>query len=282
MLLLSACSSSPKYIDDDTLKSVFFDLAMHDAVMAELTKSVKRDTTCFFNQVLQKNGVTIEDFEYTLEKKMLRKSNVLPSLINELTQEVAKLKSKYNYNAQVLADWDKRADTTFARTLYLDSMYINDVDSIDNTIIKVNLDATGELKIRAVYTIDTLDKNRSHSMNVTLKDTISGKLQNGTTRWFSKYNKNKPVQNDNMILKYDAKKFNQAIVTFLNVKTSRKDKKLDTPYVRFDTLEIKYHYPKLVARQMLIDSVLNINSFKRKITVPYEKKDSSALSTYLK
>ncbi|MFI3267791.1 MAG: hypothetical protein R3Y51_03640 [Rikenellaceae bacterium] len=280
--LLTACGNSPKYIDDTTLKSVFFDLAMHDAVMVEVYNDIKRDTTYFFDLVLQKNGVTLEDFEYTIEKKILRKSNVLPELMTQLEKEIGGLKKQYNYKAKILDNWDNKADSIYSYNLYLDSLSLNHADSIENAVIKVNLNESGEIKVRSVYVIDTLDKNRSPSMNITLVDTISGKSQVAITKWLSKYTVRKPTQILEMSANYDAKVYNQAIITYYATRSSKMDKSFYTPYMKVDTMEINFHYTKLTARKMLLDSVLNITNYKRKTAIQDETKDSSPLSVYIK
>lgn len=286
-LVLVSCSRSPKIIDEKNLKSIIYDVAFTDAMVAKLEqdKVFSRDSIRFFEPILKKYGYNIEDFEYTIEKMVLRKSNVLPLLITELSDELELRKVNYKFRAELLEKWDKRADSIYSKRLYLDSMKIKNLDSLKKATIKLNLDRSGELEIMAKYLIDTLDKNRVHILNITLKDTVSGRENKPRSVWLSKSTK-MDSRKETVRVKYDAKQYNQAIVNFLEITKYGNNKKDERtkPYVYFDSMMVVYHYPKIESREMLIDSMLYVDKFKRLINNnnENEKKDSSALSVYLK
>lgn len=262
VLFFVSCNKKQKTIDDEVLKSIIYDAVFTDIMLSTHSRDVPRDSIQFFASILEKHNCTIEEFEYTIERMALRKSNILPMVITELSKEIEAMKDIYKYNAKSLNTWDRRADSIYSKELFIDSMDIKHIDSIKNAIFVYDIKNKGELEVKFSYMIDTLDKNRNYTLTATYKDTITNKTRKARSSWLSRYNKME-YKRDSIRIDIDDK-YHQIIINFLDITPSGKNK-IKKPYIYFDTMQVIFHYPKLESRVMLLDSIMYIDDFRNNL-----------------
>lgn len=269
-LALFGCQKGPKMIKESDLKGIIYESVYADVLIENFYKLYSRDTIRFFEPILTKYGYNLDDFEYTIEKMVMRKSNVLPTLMTEISDEMKVVRAKYQYKKEVMDRWDERADSVTSKIILLDSAIVDSLSQIERLVYDFPIEQSGDFVVSMRYRIDSLDKNTSHIMLVQAFNAEKGlddPEKYNRSLWLSK-----SKTSESRVVRHrasvDGGYFDTLRVEFVNI--ARFNKKPHTPYIKIDSMRVDFHYPKKVASAMLMDTIFG-NNEKNKIGIKYEK-----------
>lgn len=175
ILLVASCKSR-EVIPPDVLEEIIEQTALTTATIN--TIDTIRDSVSnmnYYAPVLEKYGYTVDDFRYTIEKMIARRSRVLNHV---LQKAIVDIKVKYE-TAQYLYSM-KRDLEILIDAYYLDTLY--KIDNKFKLIRNTGLDATelylplhgaGEYTLRIYYATKSISKHRNYYLNAQLQDSIS-------------------------------------------------------------------------------------------------------------
>lgn len=278
LLFCSSCGKRPKTIPVQEFKEIFIKASIADSYLNLNTGIYKRDTLRFFEPILNSYGYTIEDLEYTIQKHALRKSDVISVIMDMASQDISAMMDKYNEAAESNLNWMKLAKSSLRDTiLIVDSVRIKTFKDIDSAVYSLKNLVDGEYVIKYKYYIDSLDKNISHNMIITMLDTATnasmGTMKNSL--WLNKYgdiNKKREAKVTRIIKNNN---YNRMDIKLINIGSDKS--KFKTPHVYIDSVLVIYEPPADYAKRKLLRNKLYGNNSIINKYLKIDEKDSVAL-----
>lgn len=267
-------------IDSDDLKAIFSEMAFTDSYLTNLTSEIRRDSVRIFEPILKSKGYDINDFNYTISKLSLRKSSVLPVILDEAATELGRKMAIYKYNSEISLRWDERVKRNSRQLLVLDSAKIKSVNDTKATKFTVYPSAPGSYDLFMRYKIDSLDTNKSHITSYTISDTLKRYKSYSGSIWLNR-NKDRKFETAKTSLDINTHKYNKLEVQFISF-SNLNNSNITAPKVRVDTMMISYYPPLEKARRDAIKQFFGYPRQYKKFEL-YEKpeKNSSSLLLYV-
>lgn len=184
-----SCGSKPKYIPDKELGEIIMhSVIANNFVMNTGVRHLLHDSLSIYLPILDERGYTIEDVNYTIDRMLGRKSNVFTQLLDDVANDVRKLKEKYEYEGDMRRNWKKLVTENVVDTLYYsaDTIKIKSEDDLRMLNYKVHINETGEYIVKYNYMVGTDDSNSSRYMVYELQDSTTGKHIRRSNFWLAK------------------------------------------------------------------------------------------------
>ena len=271
LFALFACSG-PKQIPDGELKAIISESVFTDSYLGNVRENYMRDTVTYLEPILKKYGYTVEDMRYTIRKLSLRKSSVLPVIIQEIADEFESQRKIYQYKSDISKKWDDWALDFSKKILFLDSAEVTTLKELEKLRVTIPMNRSGDYDVYLKYKIDTLDKNRNHLLYYNIFDSVRPYNNFNGSIWLLKDSR---IHTSKTKQTVDAWKYNTLTVDFVYFGRNQTKEK---PYVTVDTMRIVYYPPIEEARRKFIEHWFYFKLKPDKFVIYESKqKDSSQL-----
>ena len=154
-LLFSGCDR-PRKISDEDLESIFYDLYLTTAYVAQ---TIISDSVDAYTPVLRRYGYELRDLHYTMSEFARRKSSRMSDIINAVEQRFESEYNVMNARYEMLQRMDTLINERYRReVLARDRIVIDDLDDTSRLTFHLPVQR-GRYRIEYNYRVDTTDKN---------------------------------------------------------------------------------------------------------------------------
>lgn len=232
--LIVSCSGRDE-IPPDIVEDIIEQTALTSATINNIISirdSVKNMD--YYSPILDKYGYTIEDFEYTIERMVARKSRVLKQVLENAKSNLEIKLEVAEYIYSMNRDFETRINALYIDTLYkLGSSYKLTKNSyLDSTILYFPLEGVGKYTLKIYYASKGLSKYRNYYINAQLQDSLYSQFSSGgnTQRYYSSAYNNYNQYRGTATLSWDVENNDMGNVIMLNLfSDNRIDGKPATP-----------------------------------------------------
>ncbi len=264
-------------IPDDIMRKILVECAFMDSYSKNIIPSQKIDSLSFFEPIFKKYNCTVDNFQFTLKELARRKSNVLEVLIDAAVEELDVARKVAEFRNDLNIDWINRALDSTKHVVYqhLDTIVIKSLDSLCNASITIPMGQKGMYEIKYRYYIDSTDENSVRYLRYDVRDSISGKSDNVSTKWL-KYEQDSMLSMD---YKLDIDKVDSTSneIVFEMIYFGNKNKYAKKVNMLIDSAEVVFYYPEDVASKLFMDRTLGLEPLNTLYTEVMERQDTLIL-----
>ncbi len=164
-LVAFAGCESRKTIPDEELAAIFHDAMIVNAYIGN--QGIDIDSLNIYEPIFKHYGYTTEDVRYTMSSFLRRKSANLSDVVNDMIEQIEQENDRLKLAVTKLDTIESAAQRFAKRTLVQDTTVVikRAADSV-KLRYAIPVEARGEFKISARYTVDSLDKSRGRRFTV--------------------------------------------------------------------------------------------------------------------
>lgn len=185
-----SCSSRDE-IPSDVLEDIFEETALTTSAIN--STNIVRDSIKnmnYYSPILEKYGYTVDDLEYTIDKMVARKSNILTQILRNAKEDIKNKYEAMEYLYLMHQNIDRLIMAYHVDTLYKfkTNYKLENNKNIDSSQLYLPLNGDGKYILKVYYTAKKLSKYKNYYINAQLQDSLYSNF--GGVSKSAKYNHN--------------------------------------------------------------------------------------------
>ncbi|MEG1794477.1 MAG: DUF4296 domain-containing protein [Rikenellaceae bacterium] len=177
LMALISCGDKPKEIPEEEFRDIIAELVLTDSYVNNVMRpnSRQRDTIDYFNPILEKYGYTFEDVDYTIDKYVRRKTDVIWNTLDQAASRVDVIREIYESDSKMRQKWNAFVEERSIDTIYFnkDTMRIKTSADINKLTRRLPIYKRGKYTVSFSYKMMSGEQNDSHYLVYYLSDTIN-------------------------------------------------------------------------------------------------------------